>query len=79
MHQAKLVDIQALEIIDNRGMPTIRATVQTDTDHKGTADVPCGSSTGAYEAQEVRDGGALYQGRGSARQSGTSMKRYFRL
>jgi enolase len=64
MHQTKLVDIHALEIIDNRGMPTIRATVQTDTDHKGTADVPCGSSTGAYEAQEVRDGGSRYQGKG---------------
>ena len=64
MHQTKLVDIHALEIIDNRGMPTIRATVQTDTDHKGTADVPCGSSTGAYEAQEARDGGSRYQGKG---------------
>ncbi len=64
MHQTKLVDIHALEIIDNRGMPTIRATVQTDTDHKGTADVPCGSSTGAYEAQEVRDGDSRYQGKG---------------
>ena len=64
MHQTRLVDIHALEIIDNRGMPTIRATVQTDTGHRGTADVPCGSSTGAYEAQELRDGGSRYQGKG---------------
>ncbi|MGD8293202.1 MAG: phosphopyruvate hydratase [Desulfobacterales bacterium] len=60
----KLADINALEIIDNRGMPTIRATVQTETGHRGTADVPCGSSTGAYEAREVRDGGSRYQGKG---------------
>jgi enolase len=64
MHQAKLVDIHAIEIIDNRGMPTIRATVQTQTGHKGTADVPCGSSTGAHEAQEVRDGGSRFRGKG---------------
>ncbi len=62
--QSKLSDIHAIEIIDNRGMPTIRATVTTDTGRKGTADVPCGSSTGAYEAQEVRDGGSRYQGKG---------------
>ena len=50
MHPNKLSDIRALEIIDNRGMPTIRTQVLTDTGCKGAADVPCGSSTGAYEA-----------------------------
>ncbi len=64
MQQSKLSQIHAMEIIDNRGMPTIRATVVTDTGWRGTADVPCGSSTGAYEAREVRDGGGRYRGRG---------------
>ena len=64
MHQSKLADINALEIIDNRGMPTIRTQVVTSNGCKGTADVPCGSSTGAYEAKEVRDGGARFQGKG---------------
>jgi enolase len=62
--QSKLADIYAIEIIDNRGMPTVRATVMTNTGRKGTADVPCGSSTGAYEARELRDGGSRYQGKG---------------
>ena len=64
MQQNKLADIHAIEIIDNRGMPTIRTRVLTDTGCKGTADVPCGSSTGAYEAKEVRDGGERFQGKG---------------
>ena len=67
MHQITLADIHAIEIIDNRGMPTIRTQVLTDTGCKGTADVPCGSSTGAYEAQEVRDGGPRYRGKGVRR------------
>lgn len=67
MPKHNLADIHAIEIIDNRGMPTIRATVLTDTGHKGTADVPCGSSTGAYEAREVRDGGPRYRGKGVRR------------
>jgi len=64
MHQFKLADINAIEIIDNRGMPTIRTQVLTSTGCKGIADVPCGSSTGAYEAKEVRDGGTRFQGKG---------------
>lgn len=67
MGKARLSDIQAIEIMDNRGMPTIRATVFTDTGHAGTADVPCGSSTGAHEAQELRDGGSRYGGKGVER------------
>lgn len=64
MHQIKLADIHAIEIIDNRGMPTIRTQVLTNTGCKGTADVPSGSSTGAYEAKDLRDGGTRYQGKG---------------
>ncbi len=59
-----ITDIQALEIIDNRGRPTIRARVYVGDGYCGRADVPCGSSTGSYEAFDLRDGGARYQGRG---------------
>lgn len=59
-----LTDIKAYEIIDNRGMPTIRVAVCIDDHHWGRADVPCGSSTGSYEAVEIRDGGDRYRGKG---------------
>ncbi len=59
-----LTDIKAYEIIDNRGMPTIRVAACIDNHHWGRADVPCGSSTGSYEAVEIRDGDERYRGKG---------------
>jgi len=59
-----ITDIRALEIIDNRGQPTIRAWVHTADGTFGKADVPCGSSTGSYEAFDLRDGHDRYNGRG---------------
>ena len=59
-----ITDIRALEIIDNRGQPTIRARVYVDGGYIGRADVPCGSSTGSYEAFDLRDGNERYNGRG---------------
>lgn len=67
MEKSVLTDIQAFEIIDNRGMPTLRTTVTTDSGASGRADVPSGSSTGAHEAKELRDGGRRYQGKGVRR------------
>ncbi len=64
MAEYTLTDIRAYEIIDNRGMPTIRVAVCIDDHHWGRADVPCGSSTGSYEAVEIRDGGDRYRGKG---------------
>lgn len=49
-------DISALEIIDSRGNPTVRAEVITESGHRGTAAVPSGASTGEREALEMRDG-----------------------
>ena len=57
-----IIDIRALEIIDNRGRPTIRARVYVEGGHCGMADVPCGSSKGAYEAFALRDGDERYNG-----------------
>ena len=56
--------IKAREIIDNRGCPTIRAYVCVADEFWGQADVPCGSSTGTYEAKELRDGDSRYGGKG---------------
>jgi len=67
MDRSVITDISALEIIDNRGRPTIRARVCTDAGCCGRADVPCGSSTGSYEAFDLRDGDGRYGGRGVRR------------
>ena len=64
MSEYALTDIKAHEIIDNRGMPTIRVAVCIDNEIWGRADVPCGSSTGSYEAVEIRDGDARFCGKG---------------
>ena len=64
MGECAVTDVKAMEIIDNRGMPTIRVNLQVAGRHWGTADVPSGSSTGSYEAVELRDAGARYGGKG---------------
>ena len=46
------------------GSPTIRAYVCVADEFWGQADVPCGSSTGTYEAKELRDGNSRYGGKG---------------
>jgi enolase len=51
-----IAKIQAREILDSRGNPTIEVDVWTDTGHMGRAAVPSGASTGAHEAVELRDG-----------------------
>jgi len=57
--------IEALEILDSRGNPTLRATVRLDSGHSGTAAVPSGASTGSREALELRDGDpARFGGKG---------------
>ena len=54
----------AIEILDSRGNPTIKARVLLTDGTKGDASVPSGASTGAHEAHELRDGGARFNGRG---------------
>ena len=48
--------LSALEILDSRGRPTVRATCQLKDGILGTASVPSGASTGKAEARELRDG-----------------------
>jgi enolase len=51
----KIKSIEALEILDSRGDPTVEVTVELENGMRGTASVPSGASTGAYEAFELRD------------------------
>jgi enolase len=53
---ARIRDVKAREIIDSRGNPTVEVDVWTEGGRCGTAAVPSGASTGAYEAVELRDG-----------------------
>jgi enolase len=51
-----ILDIQAREIIDSRGNPTVEAEIVLETGTVGRAAVPSGASTGENEAIELRDG-----------------------
>ena len=59
-----IVLIQAREILDSRGNPTVEVEVVLDSGATGRAAVPSGASTGAGEALELRDGGNRYGGKG---------------
>ncbi|MBE9181864.1 phosphopyruvate hydratase [Oculatella sp. LEGE 06141] len=57
--------IQAREILDSRGRPTIEAEVFLANGAVGLAQVPSGASTGTFEAHELRDGdNSRYSGKG---------------
>jgi enolase len=57
--------IQARQILDSRGNPTVEVEVFTDSGVMGRASVPSGASTGENEAVELRDGDdTQYLGRG---------------
>ena len=57
--------IQALEVLDSRGNPTIQVEVITEGGFYGSAIVPSGASTGSFEAVELRDGDEnRYHGKG---------------
>lgn len=48
--------INAIEILDSRGNPTLQVEVVTEDGYVGIASVPSGASTGNFEAVELRDG-----------------------
>jgi enolase len=56
--------VKAREILDSRGNPTVEVEVSLQDKSIGRAAVPSGASTGAFEAAELRDGGARYLGKG---------------
>lgn len=53
---SKIIKITGREILDSRANPTVEATVILENGGRGTAAVPSGASTGAFEAVELRDG-----------------------
>ncbi|MHA7862494.1 phosphopyruvate hydratase [Tessaracoccus sp. Y36] len=62
---ASIEFIQAREILDSRGNPTIEVEVELESGAQGRAAVPSGASTGAFEAVELRDGDkGRYGGKG---------------
>ena len=57
--------INAREILDSRGSPTVEARVELSDGSIGTSSVPSGASAGSHEALELRDGNKdRYNGRG---------------
>ena len=60
----KIKKIEAYEVIDSRGNPTVECEVTLENGIYATAIVPSGASTGEREALELRDGGTRYHGKG---------------
>ncbi|MFC4561978.1 phosphopyruvate hydratase [Nocardiopsis mangrovi] len=56
--------VQAREILDSRGNPTVEVEITLDDGIVARAAVPSGASTGRFEAVELRDGGDRYGGKG---------------
>ncbi|UMZ72660.1 phosphopyruvate hydratase [Natranaerofaba carboxydovora] len=51
----EILSVEAREVLDSRGNPTVEVDVETASGAVGSAMVPSGASTGAYEAVELRD------------------------
>lgn len=62
-----IVDVDAWEVLDSRGDPTVAARVRLAGGAVGECAVPAGASTSRHEARELRDGGERYGGRGARR------------
>ena len=61
----KIIRVQARQVIDSRGNPTVEADVTASGGARGRAAVPSGASTGEHEALELRDGDkSRYLGKG---------------
>jgi enolase len=62
---SEIIGIQARQILDSRGNPTVEVDVHLEDGLMGRAAVPSGASTGSREAIELRDGNAkVYMGKG---------------
>ena len=57
-------NVSAIEVLDSRGNPTVKATVTLSDGTTASAIVPSGASTGKLEALELRDGDERYMGKG---------------
>ena len=65
MNELKIEKVEALEVLDSRGNPTVQVKVVTEDGSCGVAMVPSGASTGSFEAVELRDDDkSRYMGKG---------------
>lgn len=63
-----IAEVNALEMLDSRGNPTLEVSVALEGGHLGAFGVPSGASTGTGEAVELRDGDSKrYGGKGVTR------------
>ncbi|GAB2583057.1 phosphopyruvate hydratase [Dyella jejuensis] len=61
----RITHIDAIEVLDSRGNPTVEAALQLEDGSEGRAMTPSGASTGMHEAAELRDGDShRYGGKG---------------
>lgn len=61
----QITELNAIEILDSRGNPTVRARITLSDGTQASASVPSGASTGEHEAVELRDGDPKrYSGKG---------------
>jgi len=67
---SKIAHVNARQILDSRGNPTVEVEVRLESGAAARAAVPSGASTGVHEAVELRDGGAAYGGKGVTRAVG---------
>ena len=74
MSGAKIKAVTALEILDSRGNPTLRAGVLLEDGSAGWANVPSGASTGVHEAHELRDGDRERYGGKGVRQAAENVR-----
>ncbi|MGA8297282.1 MAG: phosphopyruvate hydratase [Acidimicrobiales bacterium] len=61
---SEVVALEALEVLDSRGNPTVEVACLLDSGAVGRAIAPSGASTGEHEATELRDGGPRFGGKG---------------
>ncbi len=64
MKTDKITHVQAREILDSRGNPTLEVYVECECGANGSACVPSGASTGEHEAHELRDDDKRFLGQG---------------
>lgn len=64
MEKTAIKKINAREILDSRGNPTVEAIVVLEDGSVGIAAVPSGASTGTHEAVEMRDEAKRFGGKG---------------
>ena len=60
MYFMKIRYIDAIQILDSRGIPTLEVKIVLSDFSSGTFSVPCGKSVGSYEMLELRDNNKNY-------------------